>query len=141
MNLDALLSSLMGGSTQGGGQGANPLMQIALQMLAGGGQGGGGAGGLQSLIQAFQQAGLGNQMNSWISTGQNMPISPDQLMQALGSGRMQQMAAQSGMDVGQLSGGLSQLLPQLIDGLTPGGQVPASGLDDALSQLSKMMPR
>jgi uncharacterized protein YidB (DUF937 family) len=138
MNLDALLSSLMGGNTQG----SNPLMQIALQMLAGGGQGGGTAGGLQSLIQSFQQAGLGGQMDSWISTGQNMPISPDQLTQALGSGRLQQMAAQSGMDVGQLSGGLSQLLPQLIDGLTPGGQVPSgSGMQDALAQLSKMMPR
>ncbi len=66
-------------------------------------------------------------MNSWISTGQNLPISPDQLMQVFGQGQMQQMAASSGMDLGQLSGGLADLLPQLIDQLTPSGQVPAGG--------------
>jgi uncharacterized protein YidB (DUF937 family) len=54
---------------------------------------------------------------------------------------MQQMAARSGMDVGQLSGGLADVLPQLIDGLTPAGQVPEGGIDSALAELSKMVPR
>jgi uncharacterized protein YidB (DUF937 family) len=70
-----------------------------------------------------------------------MPISPDQLMQVFGQGQMQQMAARSGMDVGQLSGGLADVLPQLIDRVTPAGQVPESGIDSALAELSKMMPR
>ncbi len=96
---------------------------------------------MAALIEQFQRAGLGQQVNSWIGTGQNLPISPDQLMQALGQGRMQEMASSSGMDLGQLSGGLSDLLPKMIDGLTPSGQVPASGIDDALAELSKMMPR
>lgn len=133
--LDSLLSGLAGPA--GGGQAANPLLQLALQMLAGQGQ----AGGLGSLISQFQQAGYGQQMDSWISTGQNLPISPEQLMQVFGQGQLQQMAASSGMDVGQLSGGLSELLPQLIDRMTPAGQVPAGGLDGALAELSKMMPR
>lgn len=137
--LDALLSGMTNpaaGSTQ---QGTSPLLQIALQLLAGQGQG--QSGGLSALINEFQRAGFGQQMDSWVSTGQNLPISPEQLMQVFGQGRMQQMAADSGMDVGQLSGGLSDLLPQLVDRLTPTGQVPASGLDGALAELSRMMPR
>ena len=134
--LDSLLSELTG--TPGDNRaGLAPLLQIALQMLSGPGQ----SGGLGALINQFQQAGYGQQMDSWISTGQNLPISPDQLMQALGQGRLQQMAASNGMDMGQLSGGLSDLLPQLIDRLTPKGQVPASGIDDALAELSNLMPR
>lgn len=132
--LDSLLSGM---AQQGGGQqtaGASPLLQIALQLLT-------SSGGLSGLAQQFQQAGLGPQMGSWISTGQNMPISPDQLLQAFGQGRMQEMAAGSGMDMGQLSGGLSDLLPQLVDRLTPQGQIPAGGADDALAELSRMMPR
>jgi len=134
--LDSLLSGLAGPAASGD-QAANPLLQLALQMLAGQGQ----AGGLGSLISQFQQAGYGQQIDSWISTGQNLPISPDQLMQVFGQGQLQQMAASSGMDVGQLSGGLSELLPQLIDRMTPAGQVPAGGLGGALAELSKMMPR
>jgi len=85
--LDSLLSGVAGPAT-GGGQTANPLLQLALQMLAGQGQ----AGGLGSLISQFQQAGYSQQMDSWISTGQNLPISPEQLMQVFGQGQLQQMA-------------------------------------------------
>jgi uncharacterized protein YidB (DUF937 family) len=134
--LESLLSGLTGTSSERQ-TGANPLLQIALQMLASSGQG----GGLGSLMNQFQQAGYGQQMDSWISTGQNLPISADQLMQVFGQGRMQQMAANSDMDMGQLSGGLADLLPQLIDRLTPTGQVPESGIEGALSELSSLMPR
>ncbi len=149
--LDALLSGMAGQST-GGAEGANPMLQILLQMLASGQQGGnmssgmsgagmGGLGGLGALIEQFQRAGMGQQVDSWISTGQNMPINADQLSQVFGRGQLQEMAQSSGMDVGQLSGGLAEMLPQLIDQLTPGGQMPAAGLDGALAELSKMMPR
>lgn len=142
--LDSLLSGLAGnssmsasGSPASGSSMMGPLLQVALQMLASNGS----AGGLGSLIQQFQRAGMGPQMDSWISTGQNMPISPDQLMQVFGRGQMQQMAAGSGLDADQLSGGLAGMLPQLIDHLTPSGQVPAAGIDGALADLSRMMPR
>jgi uncharacterized protein YidB (DUF937 family) len=138
--LDSILSGMAGQST-GGGQAANPLLQIVLQMLTSSGQSGGQGSGLSALIEQFQRAGLGPEMNSWISTGQNLPISPEQLMQVFGQGQMQQMAATSGLDPGQLSGGLADMLPQMIDQLTPGGQVPATGIDSALAELSKMMPR
>ena len=135
--LDALLSGMTNPAAGSGQQGNNPLLQIALQLLAGQGQG----GGLSSLINEFQRAGYGQQMDSWVSTGQNLPISPEQLMEIFGQGRLQQMAADSGMEAGQLSGGLAEMLPQLIDRLTPTGQVPAGGINDALAELSRMMPR
>jgi len=137
--LDSILGSALGGQGQAG-QGEAALMQLALQLLSGGGGGRGGAG-LGELIQQFQQAGLGTQMNSWIGTGQNMPISADQLMEVFGRGRMEQMAARSGMGVDEVSNGLSDLLPQLIDRVTPGGQVPDEGIEGALADLSRMMPR
>ncbi len=124
--------SLLSGGSLGGSPAAHKavpiLLQLALQMLAGGAGtrgGSGGSGGLMDLIQQFQQAGLGQQVNSWIATGQNLPISPEQLTQVFGRGQLQQMAASSGMDLGQLSGGLSDLLPQLIDRVTP--QRPGAG--------------
>jgi len=138
--LDSLLSGMTSNAAGGQSDSTAQLMQIAMQLLASNGQGGGG-GGLGALLQQFQQAGLGDQIQSWIGTGQNMPVSPDQLTQAFGQGSLQQMAAQSGLGVDQVSGGLSQLLPQLIDSLTPQGQVPAGGIDSALSELSRMMPR
>lgn len=134
--LDSLLSGLTG-SNAPAAQPANPLMQVLLQMLASNGQ----FGGLSGLAQQFQQAGYGREMNSWISSGQNLPITPDQLMQIFGQGQMQQMAAQSGMGLDSLSGGLSDLLPQLVDRMTPSGQVPAGGIDNALAELSSLMPR
>jgi uncharacterized protein YidB (DUF937 family) len=139
-----LLDSILGGATgqSRGNQGTAILVQLALQMLAGGNaRGGGGGSALDGLIRQFEQAGLGNQMNSWIGTGQNMPLSPDQLTNVLGRGRVEEMAASSGLDVDQVSNGLSDLLPQLIDRVTPQGRVPDEGLDSALAELSRMVPR
>jgi uncharacterized protein YidB (DUF937 family) len=82
-------------------------------------------GGLEGLVAKFQQGGLGDVVQSWISTGPNLPISPDQLGQALGPDALQQLGA-GGQD---LLGPLSQLLPQVVDGLTPNGQLPAGGGD------------
>ncbi|HUL64198.1 MAG TPA: YidB family protein [Burkholderiaceae bacterium] len=120
---------------QSGMTGMSPLLQVAAALLNNNGQ----FGGLQGLIQQFQQAGFDSHMNSWISTGQNLPISPDQLTQIFGAGRMQQMAQQAGMDPQSMSGQLSQLLPQMIDRLTPQGSVPSGGLEDALGSLARLV--
>ncbi len=142
-----LLDSILGGALGGGAggqanQGTAALMQLALQLLAGNaGTGERSGGGLMELLQQFQQAGLGAQADSWVSTGQNMPISPEQLMQVFGRGRVEQMAASTGMGVDQVSSGLSDLLPQLIDRVTPQGQVEEAGLQGALADLSRMLPR
>jgi len=131
--LDGLMGSLMGGSQQGGD---NPLMQMAMQMLA---NKGGGVGGLDGLMNTLQNAGLGDQLKSWISTGENMPISGDQLSQALGSDKIRDIAGQLGMSQGDVSGGLADMLPQLIDKLSPNGSLPDNGnmLESALSAFLK----
>lgn len=101
----------------------------------------GAGGGLMDLLQQFQQAGRGPQADSWVGPGQNLPISPEQLMQVFGRGQVEQMAASTGMDVDQVSSGLSDLLPQLIDRVTPRGQVEEAGREGALADLSRMLPR
>jgi uncharacterized protein YidB (DUF937 family) len=81
-------------------------------------------GGLQGLINQFQQNGLGQTVNSWVSSGPNQPISPDEVHQGLGPELLQQLAAKTGLSVQDLAQKLSQILPQAIDTMTPNGQVP-----------------
>jgi uncharacterized protein YidB (DUF937 family) len=91
---------------------------------------------LGGLLEQFQRGGLGDVASSWVSTGQNMPISADQLTNVLGSDVIGQLARSAGMDQGAAAGQLSQILPQLIDGLTPNGQLPQQGTD-----LGSMLPQ
>jgi len=91
-------------------------------------------GGISGLQQMFQQNGLGNIVSSWIGNGQNLPISSDQLQNVLHGSALENIATQSGMNMGQISSLLSQMLPNLVDKLTPNGQVPDAG---ALSQMMK----
>lgn len=83
-------------------------------------------GGLSGLIQQFQTQGMGETVKSWVSTGPNLPISPDQLHQVLGSETMAQLASKLGMTPQELSTKLSAALPQVVDKMTPGGVVPPS---------------
>jgi uncharacterized protein YidB (DUF937 family) len=95
-------------------------------------------GGLPGLVQSFQQKGLGGIVDSWVSTGQNMPISPDQLAQGLGGDKLGSLAQSLGMSQGDLSSKLSELLPNVVDKLTPDGQLPGSGdLGDLLASVKK----
>jgi len=75
-------------------------------------------------MRQFSGAGLGDVFKSWVGTGQNQAISPQQLMGALGQERVQSMASQAGLPVDQLLSGLSQHLPSIIDAMTPDGKVP-----------------
>jgi uncharacterized protein YidB (DUF937 family) len=115
-----LLDSVLGQQTASGTE--SGLMNSLLHVF--GGQGG---GGLQSIIQAFESKGLGHIVSSWIGTGPNKPISPDQVEQGLGSDRISQIADHSGMSAEQTKSGLAKILPTLIDKLTPNGQVPQGG--------------
>ena len=141
--LDSVLGAVMGGQQQpqssaaagGGGLGsiigmvaANPQILSAITgMLSNDGS----QGGLGGLMAKFQQAGMGDVLNSWVGKGENQPISGDQLTNVLGSDAISGMAAKMGMDSGDLAGQLSQMLPGLVDHLTPHGQAPAGGLGNA----------
>jgi len=89
-------------------------------------------GGLSGLITAFEQKGLGGVAASWVGTGQNLPISADQLQSVLGSEQVQAIAQKLGLSPQEISGHLAELLPQVIDKLTPGGSVPQGGEIGAL---------
>lgn len=126
--LDGLLGQMMGG-TMGGGQqspmGAqtqNPLLQIALQMLQ-------QNGGLSGVLGKMQQAGYGQQAQSWIGTGQNMPIDAGALSQIFGRGQLGQIAQELGVSQEEASDGLAATLPQVMDQMTPQGQIPENQSD------------
>jgi uncharacterized protein YidB (DUF937 family) len=91
---------------------------LVAALTSGCGQAGGGAlgglGGLAGLVQQLQKGGLADQVGSWVSTGQNLPVSPEQLQGALGNDMLGQLAQSVGLDAGQAAGPLAQLLPQVL---------------------------
>jgi uncharacterized protein YidB (DUF937 family) len=91
-------------------------------------------GGIAGLQRMFEEKGLGGIVASWISTGQNLPISADQLQNVLHGGALENMAAKSGIDTSQLTTIFSQLMPHAVDQMTPNGQIPDSS---ALDQMMK----
>jgi uncharacterized protein YidB (DUF937 family) len=100
------------------------MTQVLGKLLANNGE----LGGLQGMMDKFNQAGLGNVHGSWIGTGSNLPISGDQLASALGPDTLGKLAGQVGLDGSQLSDQLAQVLPGLVDKLTPHGTAPEGGL-------------
>ncbi len=83
-------------------------------------------GGVQGIVAQLEQQGLGGTVRSWVGTGANQPITPDQVHQAFGSDTVKQIAARLNITPEDLAAKLSQVLPQAIDKLTPGG-VPVKG--------------
>ena len=158
---DSVLGAVLGGGGNNGGQ-----PDLIGSLVGGLIQKAGGVGGLLALLK---QGGLGQQADSWQSTGQNMPVEGGDLMKALGgmiggsTGQAQQggmgemggllaqvlggstpggsginlgsLLAQSGIGQDQLGGLLAQVLPHVIDGMTPGGQVPQGHSSDMMSSV------
>jgi uncharacterized protein YidB (DUF937 family) len=88
--------------------------------------GNGGQGGLSAIVAKLQQAGFGDQVKSWIGTGQNLPITAEQLQQVLGTDIAKQLAARFNIPLDQLSKILAEQLPKTVDGASPNGTLPAS---------------
>jgi uncharacterized protein YidB (DUF937 family) len=131
-----VLSNVQGG--QGGqGGGSADLIGAVVGML-GNDASGGGIGGL---VSKFAQHGLGDVINSWIGTGQNQAIGADQISQVLGSDAVTGLAQKLGLSSGDMAGQLSQMLPQIIDQLTPHGQVPQGGLGNVSDILGMLLKR
>lgn len=125
--LDDLLKGAVGalGQGQGGGAGSpDALMGMVGSLLQ-------QQGGLAGLVGALEKGGLGDAAQSWVGKGVNMPVSADALTQALGSDSIGQIASQLGIDSGAASGLLSQVLPGLVDKMTPDGALPQGGGQDA----------
>ena len=99
------------------------------------------SGGLSGLIQKFNEKGLGDLVSSWISTGKNLPISADQIKNALGSDTIKNLAAKLNLGEQDASKSLADLLPQLLDKLTPDGTVPhQDNLSQGIDMIKKMFP-
>jgi uncharacterized protein YidB (DUF937 family) len=88
--------------------------------------GNGGQGGLSAIVAKLEQAGLGNQVKSWLGNGQNLPISAEELQQVLGSDTVRQLAAKYNIPVDQISQILAQELPKAVDHASPNGHLPPS---------------
>jgi len=107
------------------------LLPVVLAMLAKS-QGGaptpkagtGGIGGMGEILDQFQRAGFGEQARSWVGTGANLPISPEVIAQVFGRDGLAKIATQAGLDEQQASAGLSEVLPDVVDRLTPQGRIP-----------------
>jgi len=115
----------------GGGGGA--LLQMLLQMLQ-------QNGGLGQILGRMQQSGYGQQAQSWIGTGQNLPIDPAALQEIFGHGQLGQIAQQLGISHEEASTGVAQMLPQVVDRMSPDGQLPDNHSDlvnDALAILQR----
>ena len=129
-----------GGGLVAGGGGLGGLLSGGLGGLLGGLMGGAGAdtrtmpdqdqahaamsGGLGELLQRFQQSGYGDIVNSWIGTGSNRAVAPDQLNQALSPETVDELSQQTGVPRHEVLSELSQALPTMVDRLTPEGRIP-----------------
>ena len=163
--LDDLLGGLAGQGTGGraqqqptraGGGGAGmsqvliALMPVVLGMLANRGSGGraptqrnyapGAGGGIGGLLEQLQRSGFAEQADSWVGRGANKPISPDAMTQIFGRDGLEQISRQAGISEDEASQGLSQLLPEVVDRMTPEGEVPeADALANSVDDFAKRL--
>jgi uncharacterized protein YidB (DUF937 family) len=127
-----LFDSVVGGvlNNMGDGNGAQggDIMQMVMGLMQ-------QNGGLAGLVEMFNKSGLSRQAASWVGTGDNLPVSADQISSALGSGPLAELAGKFGIDPQQLSGSLAQYLPEVVNQMTPNGRLPDNAGDtDALGQ-------
>ncbi len=121
------LGNVLGGSS-------NPLASGLLQMIQN------QPGGLQGLVQSFHDKGMGGLVSSWVGSGSNSPITADQIHQVLGSDQVKALAAKAGISPDVAGSAIAQLLPGLVDKLTPNGSVPdhSNVLEMASSMLQNL---
>lgn len=123
------------GTTAGGIASSGALVAEVISMIQN------RPGGLGGLLQSFQQGGLGHVFQSWIGTGQNLPVSPDQLHGTVGSEWISKIAQATGLPQAQVEQHLATLLPQIIDHLTPNGQMPQGDIGSQLATVAQRILR
>ncbi len=112
----------------------NPEIAKAVMSFFSSGHGSGG--GLGDIIAALESGGLGHAVSSWLGSGDNVAVAPDQLKSALGEDKISNFAERAGVSGSEASAVLAGILPQIVDKLSPDGQLPDSGgLESMLSGL------
>lgn len=127
MSLMDQLGQAVGGMLGGNGS-QNPLLQAVAGLLSQNSS----VGGLAGLVRAFQQNGLGEIVNSWVGSGKNLPVTPQQIQQGLGGNLLNQLASKAGLSTEAAGAQLAGILPDLVDKLTPAGKIEAGGIDQLL---------
>ena len=129
--LDNLENQALGNVLAGG---SNSLASGLLQMIQN------QPGGLPGLVQSFHDKGMGGLVSLWISSGPNPPISCDQVHQVLGTDQVKALAVKAGISPDVAGAAIAQILPGLVDKLTPNGAVPdhSNILDMASSMLKNL---
>jgi len=132
--LDSIVGQVTGAleSSAPGGQVHPGLMDVVSSLMTQG-------GGLQGLVNQFEQQGLGHVVSSWIGTGQNLAISPDQVQAVLGEPHIAAVAAKLGLSPADIANQLAGLLPHAVDSVTPAGAVPQGNLlSEALNAFTSL---
>ena len=119
--LDSILGAVTGRSSGGGTE--QLLMNAVIGMLSNK-----QSGGLSGLVETLTKSGLGDIVSSWVSTGKNLPVSPDQIVKGLGQQQVSQLANKAGVPMDQIGSLLAQVLPTVVDKLTPQGKIPTDDL-------------
>lgn len=129
--LDGVLGGVMDSLGKGDAAGGNPLLQMVMNVVQ-------QNGGLAGLVNNLGQRGLAEQVASWVGTGANLPVSGEQLGQALGGGSLADLAAKFGLNGTEVSDGLAKYLPEVVNQLTPEGRLPdnENGLEQGLAALA-----
>ncbi len=118
----------------GGGKSQDALLGAVMNVL------GNHQDGIAGIVKQFSGAGLGDLVNSWVGTGANLPATPAQITKGLGSQAIGQIAQHAGLSHDDVASQLSQLLPQVIDKLTPNGSLPQGDLmSQGMSLLKGLM--
>jgi uncharacterized protein YidB (DUF937 family) len=135
-----VLDNMIGGQAVGGASGQVNWVQLGVAVLD-------KFGGIDGLLKKFTDKGMGDLIASWIGTGKNLPISADQILAVLGKKNVTEVAREAGTDAQAAAGGLAQVLPGLIDKLTPKGESVQGGalqqginalLDGKMGDLGKL---
>jgi uncharacterized protein YidB (DUF937 family) len=131
--LDQIGAAAGGATGTSQGSGGNAILtQQVMAMLS-------KPGALDNLLNGFRGGGLGNIAQSWIGTGPNQSVSPDQVRSAMGQGTITELAQRAGMGESETANALTSLLPQMIDKLTPDGKVPTqSNLEGIMGSLGRL---
>jgi uncharacterized protein YidB (DUF937 family) len=131
------LGDVLGGVLGGAGGAGGGLGAVLGSVLGGGANSAGSAGGLGSLLEQFERAGFAEQAKSWVATGQNLPLPPGAIGQVFGSDTLAKIAQQVGVTEAEASEGLSQLLPEVVDRVTPDGKPDLDQLAASVTALTR----
>jgi uncharacterized protein YidB (DUF937 family) len=127
------------GIDQAGAGGGGGLGDILGQVLGGAAGSSGGLGGFGAILDQLQRAGFGEQARSWVSSGANLPLPSGALEQIFGQGGLAEIARRAGLSEADTSRGLAQLMPEVVNHVTPSGDMPKD--DDLLASVDALARR